>query len=588
MRRPLEMSTVALRCQWTVSRLAEGGLQDNWYSANDLIALKNLQSDAAGKKSDFTQEALPMLSPEMISPTVTSQLMNDGEATGPAQAVLGIPTPSSPKWPGGPPLACHRGVAPDRALVLLPGPLGVHMPLQELGPGTEPAPRGDPGGPSPQKGFASITITARRVGPPASTVLWGAREDPQPREPSALAGSPCPQRPYGPAPCTELSRSGSGRRLQEGPRQGWMAPVDSGEDSYSADTPRADQGPLLFSSCVHLRVSQQSPQSIFYLDRSLSVPLEAVAGSGPKLHRSVLSLNLSCNSHGPPADGGGGTANTPRPRRQVPLAPRWSLGSQDSFWKASPPPGPQPLPPGACPWREPPLRGKAELTGAETQQLPAGDKPLAHCPSRQLSIHIPGWSYTAGDYTCCDLVVKIQECKGRAVTTPAEPPPVPPESASPTPAPAKEPETTDLPEESSEDPQVPAPSLTLQEALEVRKPQFISRSQERLKRLEHMAQQRKAQRKDAVAQKQSVPPTRASRKQFTIPHPLSDNLFKPKERSISEKERYMHSKRIYNNLPEVKKKKEEQKKKVALQSNRLRAEVFKKQLLDQLLQRSAV
>lgn len=34
--------------------------------------------------------------------------------------------------------------------------------------------------------------------------------------------------------------------------------------------------------------------------------------------------------------------------------------------------------------------------------------------------------------------------------------------------------------------------------------------------------------------------------------------------------------RIYNNLPEVKKKKEEQKKRVILQSNRLRAEVFKK------------
>lgn len=34
--------------------------------------------------------------------------------------------------------------------------------------------------------------------------------------------------------------------------------------------------------------------------------------------------------------------------------------------------------------------------------------------------------------------------------------------------------------------------------------------------------------------------------------------------------------RIYNNLPEVRKKKEEQKKRVILQSNRLRAEVFKK------------
>uniref|UniRef100_A0A8C8YSF7 ALMS motif domain-containing protein n=1 Tax=Prolemur simus TaxID=1328070 RepID=A0A8C8YSF7_PROSS len=103
-----------------------------------------------------------------------------------------------------------------------------------------------------------------------------------------------------------------------------------------------------------------------------------------------------------------------------------------------------------------------------------------------------------------------------------------------------------------------------------------------------MAQQRRAQRKETPGQKQSLLPVRANKKQFTVPHPLSDNLFKPKERCISEKEMHMRSKRIYNNLPEVKKKKEEQRKRLILQSNRLRAEVFKKQLLDQLLQRNAV
>lgn len=63
-----------------------------------------------------------------------------------------------------------------------------------------------------------------------------------------------------------------------------------------------------------------------------------------------------------------------------------------------------------------------------------------------------------------------------------------------------------------------------QEALEVRNPRFISRSRERLKKLEHMAQQRRAQRKENLAQKQALLPVRANKKQFTVPHPLSGEL----------------------------------------------------------------
>ncbi|PNI24647.1 C10orf90 isoform 7, partial [Pan troglodytes] len=226
--------------------------------------------------------------------------------------------------------------------------------------------------------------------------------------------------------------------------------------------------------------------------------------------------------------------------------------------------------------------------GANQVTVRKGEKDhTTHCHAsghaNQLSIHIPGWSYRAGDYTCCDLVVKIKECKKSEDPTTPEPSP-----AAPSPAPRDGAGSPGLSEDCSESQQMPARSLTLQEALEVRKPQFISRSQERLKKLEHMVQQRKAQRKEDLRQKQSLLPIRTSKKQFTIPHPLSDNLFKPKERCISEKEMHMRSKRIYNNLPEVKKKKEEQRKRVILQSNRLRAEVFKKQLLDQLLQRNAV
>ncbi|NXL85152.1 CJ090 protein, partial [Alectura lathami] len=120
------------------------------------------------------------------------------------------------------------------------------------------------------------------------------------------------------------------------------------------------------------------------------------------------------------------------------------------------------------------------------------------------------------------------------------------------------------------------------EALEIHKPQFISRSQERLKKLELMVQLRKAQQTDAPVSTVRKPPstsTSSKKKQYTVPDPLSDNLFKPKERFIPEKEMHMRSKRIYDNLPEVKKKQEEKQKRIIIQSNKMRVEMFKKVLV---------
>ncbi|NXS32397.1 CJ090 protein, partial [Pomatostomus ruficeps] len=89
----------------------------------------------------------------------------------------------------------------------------------------------------------------------------------------------------------------------------------------------------------------------------------------------------------------------------------------------------------------------------------------------------------------------------------------------------------------------------LQEALEMHNPQFIWRSQKRLRRLEHKVQLRRAQHREAppgtpaaLARKLSTT-TGSKKRQFTVPDPLSDNLFKPKERVIPEKEMHMRSKR---------------------------------------------
>ncbi|XP_027975684.1 (E2-independent) E3 ubiquitin-conjugating enzyme FATS isoform X2 [Eumetopias jubatus] len=600
--------------------LSNAGLRDNQYSTNDQIAFKNLQSDVTEKKSDFTEETLASHSTKMISSLVISQLMDESKSKANRAAP---PAPCAPALHAAPtarPSRVNRsGVSISRAFALLPGRLGVQTPAaQEPGPDTELPSNEEKPCSGPQRGFASITITARRVGPAAGTLAWEAVGGPRCpecraqgallRDASAPAGGAEPRGHQGPFTCADCSRNCSVMRLkvpETDPRlcqthEYCVTDVDNREDSFPLGAARSGKGPLVFSSCVHVRVSQQCPNSIYYLDRSLSVPIEQPLLAGPKMHRSVLSLNLNCSSHGLTPDGVDGTANggpmSSALKQELTegnenlLGPSWNPGLQGSFLKENPSLEQVHLGPCTCPWRGSRLLEKQAFSGVGVQQVTVRkgreDYTTRHTEGggSQLSIHIPGWSYTAGDYKCCDLVVKIKECrKSEEPPEPAPLEPAPPEPVSPEP-----PETPDLSEDCSEGQGTPVSSLTLQEALEVRKPQFISRSQERLKKLEHRVQQRKAQRTENLGQKQSLFPPRANKKQFTVPHPLSDNLFKPKERYISEKEMHMRSKRIYNNLPEVKKKKEEQKKRVILQSNRLRAEVFKKQLLDQLLQRNAV
>ncbi|XP_027786088.2 (E2-independent) E3 ubiquitin-conjugating enzyme FATS isoform X1 [Marmota flaviventris] len=694
--------------------LLNAGPRDNHCSPNNPIALRNLQSDVLERKPDFPKEALATQNSKMISSIVISQLIDENKPREPGAA---LPLPcaiAQPRACPTKPASTNRSrVSIHRALALLPGKLGVHRRSHERGSEAELLPAADRG---LRKGFASITITARRVRPAASALVWGTvGESPchRCRAEDALLGVPSagaqPHQHHGPFDCTECPRNGSLMRLKvPEARAGlcagneyWVTHVDHKERGFSADPPPSGKTPLAFSSCVHLQMSRQCQNSIYYLDKSLSVPVEQPQIASPKVHRSVLSLNLSCSSHGLTADGVDGPAKgepmSSSLRQELAegnldlQSPHWSPALQESHSKENLSLGRVHLGTGTCPWSSSPLSKNIELadvgTNLDTVRKGKEDHtdPCTSSHAEQLAIHIPGWSYKAvetkvysgstkeqhgaacvslsappeeqkpikpfppdgdrppsddcessdlfeprerqhpsllspkvpmpgflcplqearpslqedngaqierglpeGDYTCCDLVVKIKECKKSEEPTVPEPSPEPPSPEPPSPAAPQGAETFNLSEEGSELEQTPANSLTLQEALEAHRPQFISRSQERLRKLERMVQQRKAQQTEHPEQKPSQLPVRANKKQFTVPHPLSDNLFKPKERCISEKEMHMRSKRIYNNLPEVKKKKEEQKKRVILQSNRLRAEVFKKQLLDQLLQRNAV
>ncbi|XP_049711171.1 (E2-independent) E3 ubiquitin-conjugating enzyme FATS isoform X3 [Elephas maximus indicus] len=597
-------------------RLSNTGFSDNRYSVNDQTALRNLQSDVTEKKSHFTEEPLASQNTKMISSIFISQLIDENKsrekrAVVPVLRAVAQPHTHHVKSS----LADQGSEEISRALAFLPGRLGIQTPSDVRGYRTELPPQEESPRRGRHKGFASISVTARRVGPPAGTLLWESSGDPlctQRRagdsvhtDPYSLASDVEPGEPHRPFTCAELSRNDSGVCLKvpewlcEG-REYWVTNRGGREDNFSPGSPPPGRSSLLFSSCVHLRVSQPCPNSICYLDKSLSVPIQQPPVASPKVHRSVLSLDLNCSSHRSTPDGVGGLANgepmssalrpTSMEGNQNLLARSWNPGLRESYLEENPALARADLGNSTCPWSGLPTLGNTGLAGAgmnhgTIKKEKEDHRTLYHASGHtsQLTIHIPGWSYAAGDYTCCDLVVKIKECKKSEDVTVLQPSPAPPEKASP-----KDPDTPGLSEDCSQPQQTPASNLTLQEALEVHKPQFISRSQERLKKLEQMVQQRKAQRGENLGQKQSLLPIRANKKQFTVPHPLSDNLFKPKERCISEKEMYTRSKRIYNNLPEVKKKKEEQKKRVILQSNRLRAEVFKKQLLDQLLQRNAV
>ncbi|XP_056903019.1 uncharacterized protein LOC130533538 isoform X1 [Takifugu flavidus] len=119
--------------------------------------------------------------------------------------------------------------------------------------------------------------------------------------------------------------------------------------------------------------------------------------------------------------------------------------------------------------------------------------------------------------------------------------------------------------------------LSLKEALELFRPDFISRSQGRVRKMEQRALRRRALRgtkPDSVHA--DLEKTCRQRRKCTTPDPLSDNLFKPRERSISGREMQLRSRRIYNKLPEVTKKKEDEKKRAVSQTNRRRVQVFKK------------
>ncbi|NXJ93973.1 ALMS1 protein, partial [Corythaixoides concolor] len=123
----------------------------------------------------------------------------------------------------------------------------------------------------------------------------------------------------------------------------------------------------------------------------------------------------------------------------------------------------------------------------------------------------------------------------------------------------------------------PFVKLTLQEALAVHRPDFISRSGERVKHLKLVMEERRIQSVLQAKQGELFNPPEKRRGSRNASHMLSDRgfLIREKRRTIPKSEMIQRSKRIYEQLPEVQKKREEEKRKMEYNSYRLKAQLYK-------------
>ncbi|XP_071369518.1 uro-adherence factor A [Centroberyx affinis] len=116
--------------------------------------------------------------------------------------------------------------------------------------------------------------------------------------------------------------------------------------------------------------------------------------------------------------------------------------------------------------------------------------------------------------------------------------------------------------------------ISLQEALEMRRPEFISQSRKRTRRLALQAEERKLQAD-----------FRREREELFDRPGRPGRLPRPMRRAVPRKEMIQRSKQIYENLPEVQRRKEEERRKAEYHSYRLNAQLYNKRITNRVLGR---
>ncbi|XP_032366928.1 Alstrom syndrome protein 1 homolog isoform X1 [Etheostoma spectabile] len=118
--------------------------------------------------------------------------------------------------------------------------------------------------------------------------------------------------------------------------------------------------------------------------------------------------------------------------------------------------------------------------------------------------------------------------------------------------------------------------ISLQEALEMHRPEFISESRQRVKRMALQAQERKLQANFCRERDELFSWLGGPRR------PAGTALLR---RAVPRKEMILRSKQIYENLPEVQRRREEERRKAEYRSYRLNAHLYNKRITNHVLGR---
>ncbi|NXQ28751.1 CJ090 protein, partial [Alaudala cheleensis] len=260
-------------------------------------------------KSSPAKEPLPSQNRTLIPPVITAQIDEDkprgNQPSLPMQALIPQPRACHTK----PPLPIQGSATVSRTFLVLPSRLEIQASLEDtMSPSDSPSPKQCP---RQQRGFASITVTARRV-PVGSAELArgpGAGQEPSTPTPSRVPAllKRWPPPAHTNQPPSKVSKSCS--KPAEEPQQQLFDPgiKEDGVGLQSSDG--REKRPPSFISRVQLQVSQPCPNTIYYLDKSLNVCIDQPRVKCQKMYRSTLSLSLKCSVSGLTADGVDGIAN---------------------------------------------------------------------------------------------------------------------------------------------------------------------------------------------------------------------------------------------------------------------------------------
>ncbi|XP_075468371.1 (E2-independent) E3 ubiquitin-conjugating enzyme FATS isoform X2 [Ascaphus truei] len=576
------------------------GLKGKTLNSTTNQNVQTILQDEAGENAHHNTKSLGSYNAKLISSIlVISQMIDENKSEDyrflfPMHSVIAQPNSYHTKQS----MAYHNAVSINRAFTLLPSRLESQTSLDKTIFRTNLYPSEEKKCLNVKKGFASITITARRNVPSTNHALKEITSDPA----SSMSRSN-DLLMKGPISSNFIEHDQHRRHLcnqeyyaQSYRRCGVFNSQECCSTSYpdfisnpenNNDFVRNNHHNRIYMSCVYLTTHLQFPAIVYYVDRSLSLPISQPQITDQKMHKSAMHFKINRSPSRAAPDSVYGTASRETMalhRHCLPNDNSTTIGKENK--ELNPVRNQPPLINDRLTdnTTSPEFLSKIESVtdpsrkieqskckdGQGNEEKQPDGHPTESCTHVSNCPHIKGFKRR-------DSIGKTGDCceKNMQLPTVSEKIYIILQSG-------KFYKNKDI------SPEI----MSLREALEHYRPDFLCKSQKRVLQLELMAQRRKQQNQDSTMsprsplQKLPLKTTYDRRKFFTVPHPLSDNLFKPKERAISEKEMQQRSKRIYNTLPEVTKKKEEEEKRMISESNRMRVELFKKKLLDQIHHRN--